>query len=167
MKKLFPCFLLLGLTGCMNSKYPTFTRDYDGLVMACYADSTTLLNDTLIRLKKRVSKRYQCINCIFRDCSTKPVYLDFLHDWPGIFTFHFKEKTYYFLNNSTPYHEDIQYGEKGFEVHYDLDNGSVRFSKRKKTITLVSEKYKAARTFNYNYSEKDSVLTLTILPLAR
>ncbi len=169
MKKLNKIIIVFAifLTACLNTKYPTGTRKYEGVVMACRADSNTIIKDTLIKIKKAYYQSLKkcptcsyCPNCKYKDCDNKPDYFDFAINWPGNFIIDFKKKEYTFLHNSSPAYPNIKVGEKGYGIHYDLDYGTILFSKRTKTIILVSKKYNVARNFTYNYSKKDSVLIL-------
>ncbi len=65
------------------------------------------------------------------------------------------------MNNPRPFDPTIKYGDERFSVRYDLDYGPLTYDKKNKTITIKSVKYKINRTYFYEYSQLDSVLTLT------
>jgi uncharacterized protein YegJ (DUF2314 family) len=148
-------------TAVTTPGFPTGSEKFEGVLMSCKDDSSTIIVDTLIRLKKAISpENKSCVNCKYSDCSAKPEYFDFLIHWPGEINFNFKEMTYYFLTNPRPHHPNIKYGQKGFQVHYDIDGGTIKCNNKNKSMILHSDKYKVTRNFTYSYSLRDSVLTL-------
>jgi hypothetical protein len=162
MTRILSFISFLILTSCLSSKYPTNSDTFEGLLLTCKDDSSTIIVDKEIKLKRTIHPdKKACETCKYFDCQSRPEFFDFLQHWPGIIKFNFKDNSYYFLTNPRPNNPDIKYGEKGFEVHYDLDVGKIKFDKKNKTLELVSLKYNITRHFNFSYSKSDNILTLT------
>lgn len=153
-------FFFIVLASCM-SRYPTFSKEYTGTLMTCKEDSSSLTEDTLVRLKKKIRySREYCLNCKYSACADRPDYYDFALDWPSQVYLEFKKKTYFFITNCRPHDPEIKYGEPGFTISYDVDFGTTVYDTNHKTITLSSDKWFYKRTFYYEYSNQDSILTL-------
>ncbi len=113
-----------------------------------------------MKIKQQIKVDKKCINCKYSDCPNKPDYFDIIEHWPSYIGLDFEKKTFFFITNPESYHPDIKYGQKGFEVHYDVDGGKLKINKKPKEITLSSDYYNWKRTFNYEFSKTDSTLTL-------
>lgn len=158
MSKYFLFIVILVLTSCLSSKYPTGMSKWEGAVWNCRADSNTIKLDSEIRIKRiDWPSKGTCINCKYTGCSTVPEYFSYAIHWPGHFVFKFGEKKYYFLHNSKQHNPNTK------EIAYDFDSGSLNFNKKMKTLTLNSAKYSVVRVYSYEYSRQDSVLTLKLI----
>lgn len=105
--------------------------------MTCATDSTTITASETIKIKRAIEPTQgNCLNCKYLDCGNKPEYLDFLIHWPAEMEINFEKRMYHFLHNPRPYHPEIKYGEKGFEVNYDLDGGYIKFDKKNKNLGI-------------------------------
>jgi hypothetical protein len=116
-----------------------------------------------VKIKQERWVEKNCVNCKYSECIDKPIYFDMLMNWPSVLGIDFKEMSFYFVTNSEPYDPAIKYGEKGFNVHYDVDGGKIIVNKKRKEITFSSDYYNWKRIFNYKFSKSDSTLVLNAI----
>lgn len=174
MKKLILFGLPLIFVSCL-SRYPISTKEFWGVPMTCKTDSSTLFNDTPIKIKKGVTVRpLYCPSCKYHACDNKPDFFDLVFFWPVNITLDFKKKEYTFLyspSRSVPGDQKTQSGETKYSlsysigneqfVYYQMDYGTLSYNKKRQIITLNSKIYNWIRTFAFSYSRQDSVLTLS------
>lgn len=161
MTKILIIISLALIASCASHRYPTHSEKFNGILLTCIQDSTALIKENRVIIKQERWVDKNCLNCKYSACSDKPVYFDMLLHWPSMLGINFKEKSFYFVTNSEPYDPAIKYGEKGFNVHYDVDGGKILVNKKRKEISFSSDYYNWQRIFNYNFSKSDSTLILT------
>ena len=150
------------MTSCLNTKYPTNSNMFKGVVLTCTSDASIMASDTIIRIKKGIwPDGKNCTNCRYLDCPNKPECVQYMLFWPGAFILDFKKNIYAFVTNPTPTDPNAKCVDDSYGMHYDVPGGTLKHHKKTKTLDFTSYS-KVTRTYKYNYSPTDSVLTLRL-----
>ena len=139
-------FATIFIFSCSSQKYPGTHSIYHGVFVGCNIDSTSFVNDKLLRISS--SKRK-----INFDCPNKPnFYITFPVDWSMNIILWFKDNEFAYGYNPR---------ETKGGIGFSIDGGKLKYSKKAQILTLTSNKFGWTKVFKTEYFKIDSTLILT------